>query len=105
MICKERKRRKIPEINTLPSQINSINKSLISSKLPEEWENKLNLRYSTFYLIEKLFFQNTSHQLKSPLMSIQGYAEAIKDGIIKKDEIPESMDIIIKNSLDLEKIL
>lgn len=32
---------------------------------------------------QKLFFQNASHELRTPLMSIQGYAEGIKEGIMK----------------------
>lgn len=35
---------------------------------------------------QKIFFQNASHELRTPLMSIQGYAEGIKAGIIKDSE-------------------
>jgi len=44
----------------------------------------------------KIAFQNTSHELKTPLMSIQGYAEAIKDGVIPEEEVNDSLDIISK---------
>ena len=33
--------------------------------------------------VQKQFFQNASHELKSPLMSISGYAEGIRDGYSK----------------------
>lgn len=32
---------------------------------------------------QKKFFENASHELKTPLMSIQGYAEGIYDGVIE----------------------
>lgn len=44
---------------------------------------------------QKEFFQNTSHELKTPLMSIQGYAEAIKFNIVPEEEIEDSLNIII----------
>lgn len=44
---------------------------------------------------QKVFFQNTSHELKTPLMSIQGYAEAIRDNVIPQEDVQESLDIII----------
>ncbi len=44
---------------------------------------------------QKEFFQNTSHELKTPLMSIQGYAEAIRDQIIPEEDVAESLNIII----------
>lgn len=49
------------------------------------------------------FLQNASHELKTPLMSIQGYAEAIKDGVVEGKEAEESLDIIIEQSQRLKK--
>ncbi|MEA4847773.1 MAG: HAMP domain-containing sensor histidine kinase [Clostridiaceae bacterium] len=54
---------------------------------------------------QKRFLQNASHELKTPLMSIQGYAEAIKDGIVEEKEIHESLDVIIDESRRLKKIV
>ncbi|HYE83422.1 MAG TPA: HAMP domain-containing sensor histidine kinase [Clostridia bacterium] len=54
---------------------------------------------------QKAFLQNTSHELKTPLMSIQGYAEAIKDGVVEGEEIQESLDVIINESKRLKTIV
>ena len=54
---------------------------------------------------QKEFFQNTSHELKTPLVSIQGYAETIKDGILEEDEIQNALDIIIKESKGLSNVI
>lgn len=54
---------------------------------------------------QKEFFQNTSHELKTPLMSIQGYAEAIKDGVLEEESINEGLDIIIDESKRLRDTL
>ena len=54
---------------------------------------------------QKEFFQNTSHELKTPLVSIQGYAEAIKDGIMEEDEIQNALDIIIEESKGLSNVI
>lgn len=51
----------------------------------------------------KRFFQNASHELKTPLMSIQGYAEAIRDGVVEGEEVNESLDIIINKSQQLKR--
>lgn len=50
-------------------------------------------------------FQNTSHELKTPLMSISGYAEAIKDGIAEGEAVEECLDIIIQESKRLRGTL
>ncbi len=50
---------------------------------------------------QKEFFQNTSHELKTPLMSIQGYAEAIKDKVMDENMVDEGLDIIIDESKKL----
>lgn len=54
---------------------------------------------------QRRLLQNASHELKTPLMSIQGYAEGIKDGVIEGDEVYESLDIIIDESQRLKKLV
>ena len=55
--------------------------------------------------IQKNLFQNTSHELKTPLMAIQGYAEAIKDGIVTGTDVDDSLDIIIDETQRLKKLV
>ena len=50
----------------------------------------------------KAFFENTSHELKTPLMNIRGYAEGLKDGIFSIDE---AADVISKESESLRKLV
>ncbi len=54
---------------------------------------------------QKEFFQNSSHELKTPLMSIRSYAEAIKDGIADESEVDSFLDIIIDESNKLADIV
>lgn len=49
------------------------------------------------------FLQNASHELKTPLMSIQGYAEGILDEVIEEKE--EALQIIIEESVRLNGIV
>ena len=44
------------------------------------------------------FTANVSHELKTPLTSIRGYAEIIRDGIVKPQDIPEFSDRIYKEA-------
>lgn len=55
---------------------------------------------------KKEFFQNASHELKSPLTTIIGYEELIQKGIIKGDEdISSSNEVILKESLRMKNIV
>jgi signal transduction histidine kinase len=60
--------------------------------------NEMAEQLAEYDRVQKEFFQKASHELKTPLMSVQGYAEAIRDGIIPADEAENSLDIIIKES-------
>lgn len=51
----------------------------------------------------KTFLQNASHELRTPLMSIQGYAEGIKHGVI--DDKDSAVEVIIDESKRLTSIV
>lgn len=65
--------------------------------------DSLALRLKDYDEGQRVFMQNTSHEFKTPLMSIQGYAEAIRDGLVDGEELNRSLDIIIEESQRLKK--
>ncbi len=67
--------------------------------------NEMSDRLAAYDLSQKDFFQKASHELKTPLMSIQGYAEAIKDEVIPPDEVEQSLSIIIKESQRMKALV
>lgn len=40
-------------------------------------------------MVRKEFSANVSHELKTPLMSISGYAEIMRDGLVQPQDVPE----------------
>ena len=60
---------------------------------------------------QQTFFQNASHELKTPLMAIQGYAEGIQAGVMDKGSAAEvilaesdRMTGLVDELLDISKI-
>jgi two-component system phosphate regulon sensor histidine kinase PhoR len=48
--------------------------------------------------MRKEFSANVSHELKTPLTTISGYAEIMKDGIVKPKDVPQFSERIYKES-------
>jgi signal transduction histidine kinase len=55
--------------------------------------------------VQKRFVQNASHELKTPLMAIRGYAEGLKDGVFDQEETNGIFDIIVTESVRLKKLV
>ncbi len=67
--------------------------------------NEMSKELSEHDKSQKLFFQRASHELKTPLMSVQGYAEALKDGIVDASESEEALAIIIREANRMKKLV
>ncbi|MCO7124947.1 HAMP domain-containing histidine kinase [Sporolactobacillus shoreicorticis] len=52
---------------------------------------------------QKVFLQQASHELKTPIMVVQSYAQSVKDGIYPNGGLNDSMNIIIQESQQMEK--
>ena len=65
--------------------------------------NKMASVLKEYDIAQKKFLQNASHELKTPLMSIQGYAEGLKDGVFENNE--QALNIIVEESTRLKKIV
>ncbi|MEM5016974.1 HAMP domain-containing sensor histidine kinase [Metabacillus indicus] len=52
---------------------------------------------------QRTLLQNISHDLKTPVMVIRGYAKSVNDGIYPKGDLTSTMDVIEEESERLEK--
>ncbi|ASS74412.1 hypothetical protein CIG75_05035 [Tumebacillus algifaecis] len=59
----------------------------------------------SYDLAQRRFLQNASHELKTPLMAIQGYAEGIKDGIFQGEEASVGLEVIAQESTRLKGVV
>ena len=74
------------EIGSLAKSIEYMRKELIKRDESEQW-----------------MLQNISHELKTPVMVIRSYSEAVGDGIFPKGDLKSSMKIISNEAERLEK--
>ncbi|SFR08837.1 sensor histidine kinase [Desulfoscipio geothermicus] len=67
--------------------------------------NAMDEKLAAYDRAQKQFFQNASHELKSPLMSIQGYAEGVRDGIFHGPEAGRALDVIVRETGRLKNLV
>ena len=99
---------KIKEIHELGSNINSLSASLSNALTELQSENRrLEMDIETKRRMEKTmrsFMANVSHELKTPISIIQGYAEGMKLGI-GCDSTEEFCDIIVEESEKMNNLV
>lgn len=52
---------------------------------------------------QKTFIQHASHELKTPIMVIKSYAQSVKDGILPKENLNQTMDVITEEANRMER--
>ncbi|TYO94709.1 signal transduction histidine kinase [Desulfallas thermosapovorans DSM 6562] len=67
--------------------------------------NAMDEQLAEYDRAQRQFFQNASHELKSPLMSIQGYAEGIRDGVFHGEEAERALEVIARETGRLKKLV
>ena len=60
--------------------------------------DKRNREREKVEIMRKEFSANVSHELKTPLTSISGYAEIMKNGLVKEQDIPKFSERIYKEA-------
>lgn len=99
-------------MNEIESVLNEITKGnykvrLKKTKILLELSNNFNKMVSELDSVEILrsdFVNNFSHELKTPVVSIKGYAEELKKGDLSIEEQQKYLDIIIEESNRLSSL-
>lgn len=84
------------------NEIEHINTGDEFEELSDEFV-KMSAKLKSYDDKQKEFFQNASHNLKTPLMSIKGYAEAILDNVTVDKE--KALNVIIDESDRLSELV
>lgn len=67
--------------------------------------NKMASEFENLEQMRKSFVANASHELKSPLTSIQGFLQAILDGTIEQNEMEKYLNIVFNESKRLSMMV
>src|SRR5699024_11456847 len=57
--------------------------------------HEMGLELQRYIDSQQTFFQNASHELKTPLMTIQGYAEGIRDGVFTGEDAEVGLNVVV----------
>lgn len=98
--------------NELASLGNNINK--MASKLKQNIDelNRLNEKLRVELkekenLLEtgKVFMRAIGHELKTPVAIINGYVQALQDGVIEENEVEKTYEIIYNEAMSIDKLV
>jgi signal transduction histidine kinase len=67
--------------------------------------NNMSQQLERYQKAQSRFIQNASHELKSPLMNIQGYAEGLQAGVFNEIEEDEAFEIIVSEAQRLKSVV
>ncbi len=67
--------------------------------------NNMSQQLERYQKAQSRFIQNASHELKSPLMNIQGYAEGLQAGVFNEVEEDEAFEIIVSEAQRLKSVV
>lgn len=100
-------------ISSLNNHIRDIAERNFSSKIDMtvddellDFVNNINImtdKLETYDQAQKTFLQNASHEFRTPLMSIQSYAEGIKYGVV--DDNNSAVDIILSETKRISNLV
>ncbi|QTM98088.1 HAMP domain-containing protein [Sediminibacillus dalangtanensis] len=88
-------------------QFNEIQSVNASGEIKEVEESVMEMaqELERYIQSQRQFFQNASHELKTPLMTIQGYAEGIRDGVFEREESERGFEVMVAEIGRLKKII
>ena len=66
--------------------------------------NKMARELKNIEFLRKDFITNVSHEFKTPIASIQGFAKLLKNGNLSKEEIQEYSSIIVEETQRLSNL-
>lgn len=91
--------------NTLNFLSNNLNKAMEDLKSKNHQLEKDIERERYLEAMRKDFIASVSHELKTPVGIIKGYAEGIKDGIVQGEDASKYLDVIIDESQKMSKLI
>ena len=108
-------RRMMRPIRTLREAVERVRERDFSSvpaiRTHDEWEDfaaafgEMVVALKAFDEGQKRFLQNASHELKTPLMAIRGYAEGLRDGVFSQSEAFRILDVVAQESVRLKTLV